>query len=83
MEDIYRQCAELEKHYGLHTSAMYRTGKTLWIAYFGNVPNWKSTMDCMLRQCAELEKRNGLRASAMCRTIKTRCVSDCGKKPIR
>ncbi len=71
MEDMSRLCAELEKHYGLRTSAMCRTRKTLWIAYIGYVPNWKNAMDCILRLCAELEKHYGLHASAMCRTGKT------------
>ena len=81
MEDISRQCAELEKRNGGHISAMCRTRKTLWIAYFGNMPNWKSTMDCMLRQCTELEKHYGLRASAMCRTRKTQWIACIGNVP--
>ena len=81
MEDIYRQCAELEKHNRLHTSAMCRTGKALWIACFGNVPNWKNTMDCVLRQCAELEKHYGLRTSAMCRTGKALWIACFGNVP--
>ena len=81
MEDIYRQCAELEKHNGLHNSAMCRTGKTLWIAYFGYMPNWKNTMDCILRLCAELEKHYGLRTSAMCRTGKALWIACFGNVP--
>ncbi len=81
MDCVLQQYAEQEKYYGLHASAMYRTGKALWIAYFGNVPNWKSTMDCVLRQCAELEKHYGLHASAMCRTRKTQWIACIGNVP--